>query len=94
MLRRYDGKDAALLLPATLPPAMTFEPNKAYVRDVLADQVGYRADGLDIEDRDGKPSPASTELPGDRQRRRQLQPRRHRPARRALRQRLPPADRR
>ena len=56
MLRRYDGKDAALLLPATLPPAMTFEPNKAYVRDILAAQVGYRADGLDIEDRDGKPS--------------------------------------
>jgi hypothetical protein len=59
MLRRYDGKDAALLLPATLPPAMTFEPNKAYVRQVLAEQVGYRADGLDIEDRDGKPSAAS-----------------------------------
>jgi hypothetical protein len=54
MLRRYDGKDAALLLPASLPPAMTFEPNKAYVRDVLAAQVGYRADGLDIVDADGK----------------------------------------
>jgi hypothetical protein len=54
MLRRYDGKDAALLLPATLPPAMTFEPNKAYVRDILAAQVGYRADGLDIVDVDGK----------------------------------------
>jgi hypothetical protein len=56
MLRRYDGKDAALLLPATLPPAMMFEPNKAYVRDVLAAQVGYRADGLDIVDADGKVS--------------------------------------
>jgi len=56
MLRRYDGKDAALLLPAALPPAMTFEPNKDYVREILASQVGYRADGLDIEDRDGKPS--------------------------------------
>jgi hypothetical protein len=54
MLARYDGKDAALLLPATLPPAMTFEPNKAYVRDILAAQVGYRADGLDIVDADGK----------------------------------------
>src|SRR6478609_5945262 len=54
MLRRYDGKDAALLLPAALPPAMTFEPNKAYVREVLAAQVGYRADGLDIVDADGK----------------------------------------
>jgi hypothetical protein len=56
MLARYEGKDAALLLPATLPPAMSFEPNKDYVRQILAEQVGYRADGLDIEDRDGKPS--------------------------------------
>ena len=56
MLARYDGKDAALLLPATLPPAMTFEPNKDYVRQVLADQVGFRADGVDIVDADGKPS--------------------------------------
>jgi hypothetical protein len=56
MLQRYEGKDAALLLPATLPPAMTFEPNKGYVREILASQVGYRADGVDIEDRDGKPS--------------------------------------
>jgi hypothetical protein len=54
MLRRYEGKDAAALLPATLPPSMTFEPNKGYVRDVLARQVGFRADGLDIEDADGK----------------------------------------
>jgi hypothetical protein len=54
MLARYEGKDAAALLPATLPPAMTFEPNKQYVREVLADQVGFRADGLDIVDADGK----------------------------------------
>jgi hypothetical protein len=59
MLRRYDGKDASLLLPATLPPAMTFEPNKDYVRTVLAETVGHRADGFDIEDRNGKPSAAS-----------------------------------
>jgi len=61
MLRRYEGKDAALLLPATLPPAMTFEPNKDYVRQILASQVGYRADGVDIEDRDGKPSTLTKE---------------------------------
>jgi hypothetical protein len=53
MLRRYEGKDAALLLPAELPPAMTFEPNKEYVRQVLAQQIGFRADGLDIVDADG-----------------------------------------
>jgi len=54
MLARYEGKDASLLLPATLPPAMTFEPNKQYVREILASQVDYRADGLDIEDAGGK----------------------------------------
>jgi len=54
MLARYEGKDAALLLPATLPPAMTFEPNKQYVREILASQVDYRADGFDIEDAGGK----------------------------------------
>jgi hypothetical protein len=56
MLARYEGKDAAALLPKELPPAMTFEPNKAYVREILASQVGFRADGLDIADRDGKPT--------------------------------------
>jgi hypothetical protein len=60
MLGRYDGKDAAVLLPATLPPAMTFEPNKAYVRDILATQVGYRADGLDIVDADGEVTKATS----------------------------------
>jgi hypothetical protein len=54
LLARYEGKDAAALLPATLPEAMTFEPNKDYVRRVLAQQVGYRADGLDIIDANGK----------------------------------------
>jgi hypothetical protein len=54
LLTRYEGKDAAALLPPVLPPAMTFEPNKDYVRHILATQVGYRADGLDIADADGK----------------------------------------
>jgi len=59
MLARYEGKDAALLLPAALPPAMTFEPNKEYVREILASQVDYRADGLDIVDADGKVTKAT-----------------------------------
>jgi hypothetical protein len=54
MLARYEGKDAALLLPVELPPAMTFEPNKEYVREILATQVDYRAHGLDIVDADGQ----------------------------------------
>jgi len=44
-----------------LPTAMTFEPNKQYVRDVLAAQIGYRADGVDIEDRNGKLTALSKE---------------------------------
>jgi hypothetical protein len=64
MLRRYDGKEAAELLPATLPPAMTFEPNKSYVRQVLAEQVDYRADGLDIRPSNGRPTGASRSYQG------------------------------
>jgi hypothetical protein len=56
LLARYEGKDAADLLPPELPEAMTFEPNKEYVRRILAEQIDYRADGLDIVDADGKPT--------------------------------------
>jgi hypothetical protein len=56
LLARYEGKDAAELLPPELPEAMTFEPNKEYVRRILAEQIDYRADGLDIVDADGKPT--------------------------------------
>ena len=54
LLARYEGKDARELLPPALPEAMMFEPNKQYVRQILAEQIGYRADGLDIVDVDGK----------------------------------------
>jgi hypothetical protein len=64
MLRRYDGKEAAELLPPALPTAMRFEPNKSYVREILASQVGFRADGLDMEDRDGKPTALTAEYQG------------------------------
>jgi len=53
LLERYEGKDARDLLPASLPAPMTFESNKEYVRSVLATQIGYRADGLDIVDANG-----------------------------------------
>jgi hypothetical protein len=59
MLRRYEGKEASALLPAELPPALTFEPNKAYVRQVLAEQVDFRADGLDIRDTRGRTTGAT-----------------------------------
>jgi hypothetical protein len=48
-MRRLEGRDPADLLPPALPEVpVTFEPNKAYVRDVLATQVDLQADGLDF----------------------------------------------
>jgi hypothetical protein len=47
MLQRYEGIDAEEILPAALPDVpVTFEPNKGYVREVLAATVDLRADGL------------------------------------------------
>lgn len=39
MLRRFDGREPEEILPAELPPVLKMEPNKQYVRDVLAAQV-------------------------------------------------------
>ncbi len=48
LLRRFDGIEPEEILPDELPDTpVTFEPNKQYVRDVLAAQVDLRADGLD-----------------------------------------------
>lgn len=48
LLRRYDGIEPDEILPAALPDTpVTFEPNKDYVRDILAAQIDLRADGLD-----------------------------------------------
>jgi hypothetical protein len=47
-MRRLEGREPADLLPPALPEVpVTFEPNKDYVRQVLASQVDLRADGLD-----------------------------------------------
>jgi len=47
MLRRYEGVEPAELLPRELPATpVTFEPNKDYVREVLAAQTSLTADGL------------------------------------------------
>lgn len=48
LLRELDGKEAQEMLPKTLPDALTFEPNKQYVRDVLAAQVGLTGDGTEF----------------------------------------------
>jgi hypothetical protein len=39
LMRRYDGREPEEVLPAELPAPLTMEPNKEYVRDVLAAQV-------------------------------------------------------
>ena len=39
LMRSHDGRDPVEMLPAELPEALTFEPNKQYIRQVLAEQV-------------------------------------------------------
>ena len=47
LLRRFEGVEPAEILPVELPVTpVTFEPNKNYVREILATQVDLRADGL------------------------------------------------
>jgi hypothetical protein len=48
LLRKYEGVEPAEILPPALPDVpVTFEPNKDYVRDILASQVDLRTDGLE-----------------------------------------------
>ncbi|MGI5289230.1 hypothetical protein ACQEVF_38650 [Nonomuraea polychroma] len=39
LFKRFDGRDPDQVLAAALPPPVTFEPNKAYVRDLLSTQI-------------------------------------------------------
>ena len=46
LLRKYDGIEPEELLPKELPDTpVTFEPNKDYVREILASQIELSADG-------------------------------------------------
>jgi hypothetical protein len=48
LLRRFEGIEPEEILPPALPDTpVTFEPNKDYVRQILAEQIDLRADGLD-----------------------------------------------
>jgi hypothetical protein len=48
LLRRYEGIEPEEILPEALSDTpVTFEPNKEYVREILATQVDVGADGLD-----------------------------------------------
>lgn len=45
LMRRYEGREPAEIgLPTALPEPVSFEPNKAFVRAVLADQVEWTAE--------------------------------------------------
>jgi hypothetical protein len=56
LLRRFEGIEPEEILPPGLPDTpVTFEPNKDYVRQVLAEQVDLRADGLDYVPDDALP---------------------------------------
>lgn len=39
LMRQHDGRDPAELLPPELPEPVTFEPNKAYLRNLLSTQI-------------------------------------------------------
>jgi hypothetical protein len=63
LLRRYEGIEPEEILPPSLPDTpVTFEPNKDYVREILASQVDLRADGPNYVD--------DAELPEDHRSRR------------------------
>jgi hypothetical protein len=63
LLRRYEGIEPEELLPPALPDTpVTFEPNKDYVREILATQIDLRADGVDYVD--------DSQLPADHRSRR------------------------
>jgi hypothetical protein len=45
MMRKYDKRDPAEFLPTELPPPTLFEENKAYVRQILENQINLTGDG-------------------------------------------------
>ena len=57
LLRRFEGVEAAEILPPSLPDVpVRFETNKDYVRSVLESQIDLRKDGIDYVDVDDLPS--------------------------------------
>ena len=48
LLRKYEGVEPEEILPPAVPDTpVTFEPNKQYVREILASQYDLRTDGTD-----------------------------------------------
>jgi hypothetical protein len=45
LMRRYEGREAAEVLPPELPTPLKMEPNKEYIRQVIAEQVDITSFG-------------------------------------------------
>lgn len=45
LLKQYEKKDPEALLPPEMPQVFKFESNIDYIRDILASQISYTADG-------------------------------------------------
>src|SRR3546814_9346449 len=57
LLRRFEGVEPEEILPPELPDTpVSFEPNKDYVREILASQIDLRADGTEYVSVDELPS--------------------------------------
>jgi hypothetical protein len=55
LMKRLEGRDPAALLPKEMPSPMAFESQRAYVRDVLSNEVDLRADGVTFVRADQEP---------------------------------------
>jgi hypothetical protein len=56
-MRRLEGREPAEMLPPELPETpVTFEPNKEYVRDILATTIQLRTDSTEYIDVDDLPA--------------------------------------
>ena len=59
MMRRYEGIEPEEILPNELPEPVKFQPNKEYVRQVLASQIDLRTMGTQFIPLDQLPSTAN-----------------------------------
>ncbi|HNR14367.1 MAG TPA: hypothetical protein PKM59_13760 [Thermodesulfobacteriota bacterium] len=60
LMKKYEKKDPAALLPSALPePLLSFQSNIDYVRDILATQTDYNAHGVEFVPADRIPDDAN-----------------------------------
>lgn len=51
LMKRYEGRDPAALVPAALPEPMPFKSHREFVRQVLQQEIDLRANGVHIVDK-------------------------------------------